>query len=160
MEEHQSFHPFFTALAVFVAVFINFMLVYQTELNVWFVLGIMILNSIAALIFLFSKMKTTYDKEGVTIKFFPFILKEKHISWSEIDTAVVRQYAPIKEFGGWGIRYSRKRGNAYNVRGNYGVQLVFKTGKKLLIGTQENIDLQLFLNNLYSNNIVNKPSEN
>jgi TATA-box binding protein (TBP) (component of TFIID and TFIIIB) len=41
----------------------------------------------------------------------------------------------LLEYGGWGIKYGRK-GKAYNVSGNRGVQLVFKDGKQLLIGSQ------------------------
>ena len=46
-----------------------------------------------------------------------------------------RQYKPIREYGGWGIRYGRG-GKAYNVSGNKAVQLVLKNGKRLLIGSQ------------------------
>ena len=48
-----------------------------------------------------------------------------------------REYKPLREYGGWGIRCSLKRGKAYNVSGNKGVQLVFKNGKQLLIGSQK-----------------------
>jgi TATA-box binding protein (TBP) (component of TFIID and TFIIIB) len=49
----------------------------------------------------------------------------------------VREYAPLSEYGGWGLRYSVNHGKAYNVSGNQGVQLFFTNGKKLLIGTQK-----------------------
>ena len=46
-------------------------------------------------------------------------------------------YSPIRDFGGWGIRWSGSgKGKAYNMRGNRGVQLEFKNGKRLLIGSQ------------------------
>lgn len=48
----------------------------------------------------------------------------------------VREYKPILEYGGYGIRYSFS-GKAYNVRGKMGLQLKFKDGGKLLIGTQK-----------------------
>jgi hypothetical protein len=39
------------------------------------------------------------------------------------------------EYGGWGIRYGRK-GRAYNVSGNMGLDLTLKPSKSFLIGTQ------------------------
>ncbi|MBK8703741.1 MAG: hypothetical protein IPN33_08970 [Saprospiraceae bacterium] len=61
----------------------------------------------------------------------------------------VRQYKPIAEFGGWGLRYSMSgKGRALNVSGNMGLQLEFKDGKKLLIGTQKPKEIELVLTNL------------
>ena len=47
----------------------------------------------------------------------------------------VKTYRPIMEYGGWGIRYG-KTGNAFNVSGNRGVELVFKESRSLMIGSQ------------------------
>jgi hypothetical protein len=52
----------------------------------------------------------------------------------------VRTYRPIRDYGGWGIRYGRN-GKAYNVSGNRGVMLEFSHGQKLLIGSQKPGDL-------------------
>ena len=148
MEENQTFHPFFTLLAVFVAVYVNFLVVYQTEMNMWLSLSIMLFNSGLALTFLFAKMKTVYSKEGIYIRFFPFIWKEKNLLWTDIKLAKIRQYSPIKEYGGWGIRFSRKNGRAYNVRGKMGLQIVFKSDKMLLIGTQQPTELENYLSTI------------
>ena len=48
----------------------------------------------------------------------------------------IREYKPIMEYGGWGIRgFGSNR--ALNIKGKIGLQLVFKNGQKLLIGTQK-----------------------
>jgi len=58
----------------------------------------------------------------------------------------LRGYSPISEYGGWGMRYSLSgKGRALNVSGRTGVQLVFKDGKKLLIGTQKADDIMQVL---------------
>ena len=56
-----------------------------------------------------------------------------------MEKCYVRIYSPIKEYGGWGYRTSlgKKKGSAFNVKGNKGIQIEFKTGKKLLVGTQK-----------------------
>lgn len=82
------------------------------------------------------KLYTRLDSAGVHFRMKPFHFREQMIPWDEIDQIYVRKYSPIMEYGGWGIRYSRN-GKAYNVRGNYGLQVVKKNGKKILIGTQQ-----------------------
>ena len=82
---------------------------------------------------------TVIDASGIHLRFRPFI--RKHISWQDIDRIYLRKYKPIREYGGYGIRLS-KRGNAYNIKGNEGIQLELKNGKKLLIGTQRWSDLE------------------
>jgi hypothetical protein len=55
-----------------------------------------------------------------------------------LESISVRSYNPLREFGGWGYRsWGGKKGNAWNISGNQGLQLQFKSGKELLIGTQQ-----------------------
>jgi hypothetical protein len=90
------------------------------------------------LLFLFerSKLITCIDMQEIRLRFPPFFSKEKIIPVETIEKMVVRKYNPIMEYGGWGIRLGWK-GRAYNVRGNFGLQLYFKNGKRLLVGTQK-----------------------
>ena len=86
----------------------------------------------------FFKLKTRIDEKGIHYQFFPFHRKYKSILWSEIQSAYVRKYDPISEYGGWGLKggFFRKKGKAINVKGDIGIQLELKNSKKLLIGTQ------------------------
>ncbi|HSI89614.1 MAG TPA: hypothetical protein VK927_00790 [Adhaeribacter sp.] len=89
-------------------------------------------------LFLFMRLETQIKEDGIYVRFFPFHLKFRHFPWSETAEAYVRQYSAISEYGGWGLRFGIfGSGKAYNVSGNQGIQLVFKTGKKLLIGTNK-----------------------
>ena len=55
----------------------------------------------------------------------------------------MRQYSPIGEFGGWGIKYGfGGAGKVYNVSGNQGLQLVYHDGSKLLIGSKRPEEIQ------------------
>ena len=93
---------------------------------------------LSILIFVF-KLSTRIDETGIHHKFFPVHFSFKTISWSEIASANVRTYLPLTEFGGWGFRSgffgNKSKGKAMNVSGNIGIQLKFKNGNKLLIGT-------------------------
>ena len=95
-------------------------------------------------LFIYSRLITRIDKNGVGITFKPFFNKEKIIRWAEVEKVFVRKYKPLWEYGGWGIR-NRWNSKAYNTSGNIGLQLILKTGKKVLIGTQESEEMESFL---------------
>ena len=93
-----------------------------------------ILFGIGLAIFFYSaKLITEVREDGLYIRFFP--VTHQKIAFEGIMECEARTYSPIKEFGGWGIRYGRG-GKAYNVSGNRGVQLELSNGKRLLIGSQ------------------------
>jgi len=86
-----------------------------------------------AYLFYSTKLITEVRDDALLIRFFP--LTHQKIPFEDIRRCEVRTYSPIREFGGWGIRYGRKA-KAYNVSGNRGVQLELSNGKRLLIGSQ------------------------
>lgn len=83
-----------------------------------------------------TNLTTEVRSDGIHIRFFPFHLSFRKIATEEIRGFEACTYSPIKDYGGWGIRFGRK-GKAYNVSGNRGVQLELSNGKHLLIGSQK-----------------------
>ncbi|MBK9257378.1 MAG: hypothetical protein IPM42_18055 [Saprospiraceae bacterium] len=102
-------------------------------------------------IFFVFRLDTRMDENGIRYKFFPIINKWRNISWDEINTAEVREYKPIREYGGWGIRYGFS-GKAYTTKGKTGLQLTLKNGNKnILIGTQKATEMEYILKKILSN---------
>ena len=81
-----------------------------------------------------AKLFTYINEEGVYVKFFPFHFRYKFYDWSNLHKVYVRDYKPIKEFGGWGIRFGR-RGRAYSVAGSRGVRIECRDGNRFLLGS-------------------------
>lgn len=110
---------------------------------------------LATILIFSSKLKTRIDEKGITFQFSPLQLKAKHFPWESLKKCSVRVYSPILEYGGWGFRGTlkpklfgiSKNGKAYNVRGNIGIQMIFKDGTKILIGTQDSEHARQVLNN-------------
>jgi hypothetical protein len=98
--------------------------------------------ALVVLLFWFIKLETKIAEEGIYVSFFPLLLATKFYSWEKIENAFIKKYNPILDYGGWGIRMG-----AYNVSGNMGLQLEFKNGNKLLIGTQKAEEIQIIVNN-------------
>ncbi|PXV68788.1 hypothetical protein CLV62_10151 [Dysgonomonas alginatilytica] len=99
-----------------------------------------IITSLIICLFAYLRLDTKITEDGIYVKFFPFNLTYKKHEWEQISKSFVRQYNPISEYGGWGLRLG-----ALNVSGNKGLQLVFKNGKKLLIGTNKVAELNELL---------------
>jgi hypothetical protein len=95
--------------------------------------GIMLFVIGMTYLFYAMKLITEVRSDGLFVRFFP--LSQRIIPYETITSCVSRTYSPIKEYGGWGIRWGRS-GRAYNVSGNQGVQLELSDKNPLLIGSQ------------------------
>ena len=87
--------------------------------------GIILIATGASLLLLFSVLKlvTEVRDDGLYVRLFP--LPFRRIALDDIESYFVRTYRPIREYGGWGLRFGFS-GRAYNARGNRGLQLVLK----------------------------------
>ena len=92
-----------------------------------------ILGLVATMLFGFN-LETKIDAKNISLKI-PVLLKTK-IAVADIISAEQFSYSPLRDFGGWGIRYG-KGGIMYNANGNQSVKLVMKDGKIIYIGTQK-----------------------
>ncbi|MGB9603599.1 MAG: hypothetical protein ACP5MG_05975 [Verrucomicrobiia bacterium] len=85
-------------------------------------------------LFVYMRLIVVVGENALLIYFRPFI--KKLIEYEAIQSCEAVQYKPIREFGGWGIRY-RSGETAYTVSGDCGVRLHLKNGKKILIGSHQ-----------------------
>jgi hypothetical protein len=87
---------------------------------------------------LFLELHVTVGEAGVQIRMLP--LANRTITPAQIAHWEARTYRPIREYGGWGVRFG-PRGRAYNVSGTRGVELTLDNGKRVLIGSQRSEEL-------------------
>ena len=76
------------------------------------------------------------DRELVVSLGVLFPLYRRRIARAAIASAEAVTYSPIADYGGWGIKWGRG-GIALNARGNRGVQLTLRDGRRVLIGSQK-----------------------
>ncbi|HMB49021.1 hypothetical protein [Natronoarchaeum rubrum] len=98
---------------------------------------------VVALLALFAVAKLTVEVrgDGVRIQFFPFHLSPRRIPLEAIERSEAVEYSPIRDYGGWGIRWTGG-GKAYNVSGSEGVRVDRRDAKQLLIGSQRADELE------------------
>jgi hypothetical protein len=112
----------------------------------WLVVALWLLLGLAgpAFFWLF-RLETDVDAERLRVGMPPFVHREFRAA--DIAGFEAREYRPIREFGGWGIRgWGANR--AYNISGNQGVQLVLTNGNRVLIGTKRPQELESALHQL------------
>lgn len=80
------------------------------------------------------KLVVIVDESGIHYRFKGIHFREYHIRWEEIESVEAITYKPLREYGGWGIRYGFQ-GKAYSVSGNQGIQIHTHKGARILFGT-------------------------
>jgi hypothetical protein len=96
----------------------------------------LVIMGIVFFVFLRTSLKTKITNEGIFVAYPPLLNKWKKFVPEDIQKYEVRTYKANWEYGGHGMKSRRKYGQSYTVSGNVGLQLYFKNGKRLLIGTQ------------------------
>jgi len=97
-------------------------------------IGLMVFTLIPFVIlilFWLTKLETEVNQKGIQIRFTPFV--KKSFKWEDIQSATIIKY----KFVGYGIRLFTSYGTVYNIKGNTGLSIELKNGKKVLIGTQK-----------------------
>lgn len=100
-----------------------------------------------------ARLDIVLSTQSVYFRFFPFHQTKREIAWADVLYVGRRRYAPIREFGGYGIRWGAG-GKAFNTGGNQGLQLVLKNRKRLLLGIRNTEGLDTALAVLYEKNMV------
>ena len=103
------------------------------------VVGI-VFGVVLPLLFYGMNLTTEVREDGLYYRLFPFHRSFQRIGSSDIRRGQSVSYRPVKDYGGWGIRYGTA-GKAYNVSGNRGVQLELRDGRRILMGSQKPEDL-------------------
>ena len=109
----------------------------ENEINVYHVL----IGLAIPLLFYFIELRIKVNEDGLHYQFFPFHIKSHTIKLEDIEKFKAMEYSPLKEYGGWGIRYGFK-GKAYNVSGNLGVKVHLTNGRNILFGSQKHKELE------------------
>jgi len=80
------------------------------------------------------KLVTEVRDDGLLICFV-WLWPERTIPWDQIRSVETRTDRPIRDFGGYGVRWAA-RGVVYHACGNRGVRMVLASGERVLIGSQ------------------------
>lgn len=88
--------------------------------------------ALTAVLFVFMKLETKVDGQNLHMRI-P-ILANKMTPLADIASATAETYAPLRDYGGWGLRFGTK-GKMYSMRGNQAVRVTRKSGETFSVGT-------------------------
>ncbi|WP_049947417.1 hypothetical protein [Candidatus Halobonum tyrrellensis] len=95
-----------------------------------------VLVAAALVAFVWSlRLVTEVRDDGLYVRFAPFHRSFRRVPWSAVESVESTRYRPLREYGGWGIRW-RPRAVAFNVSGSRGVFVERPDDRDLLIGSQ------------------------
>ncbi|MEK6781467.1 MAG: hypothetical protein AABY93_07160 [Bacteroidota bacterium] len=112
---------------------------------------LIILSSIPvvlAVFLFFARLKTEFNENEIVVKLNPVFIT-RTIPWNQISKVYIRKYelGEFKAIGSGAIPIG-KRGIAYHLFSEYGLQIETTDGYKVLIGTRKPKSLQEFLKRL------------
>ena len=102
--------------------------------TIWLIFGIGFI-----LLFCATKLITEVRRDSIYVSLFPFY--SRTIPLRGVVGYEVREYHPLREYGGLGIRFAPRKKRAYTMSGNKGVELELSTGMRFLIGSQRSDEL-------------------
>lgn len=108
---------------------------------------IKLLTIIAVIVvFLVLKLTTIVDDSGLHYQMFPLHLAPKTIKWEEVESCAITDIANAKGFSAWGLSFTGKKNPSYVLVGTKAVEVTFKSGKKLLLGSPKAEELVEIIN--------------
>lgn len=157
-KEVQKFSPWLTIPPIIALAVISLIVAaglgqqsIQTGRKILWILLAPGLPGLVVLFFILARLETVVYSDALYVRFFPVHIRYRKFTKEQIVSHLDCRYRPLRDFGGWGIRFG-KNGKAYNIKGDRGVQLVFKDGGRLLIGSQRQGELALAIGSMAQNN--------
>ncbi|MFP3593371.1 hypothetical protein [Chryseobacterium sp. SIMBA_038] len=118
---------------IFIVMLLIFQLIVTTLIlrkNGEFDMTIVYITVPLVLLFTFSILKLNLNKNYFEYSLFPFTFTSKKLEWNDINEIQIVKVNPLFDFGGWGIRLSKKYGKSFIMGSNDIVFLKLKNGKK------------------------------
>lgn len=118
------------------------MMFHETQYFSWWVYLLLagVLTVLLAVVVLFCRLETTVSGDHISVQFGWLPVFQRQIPLRDIEHAEVCSHRPLRDFGSWGWRYGRGV-QAFTAKGNSGVCLTMRDGRRYLIGSERSEDL-------------------
>ena len=114
----------------------------------WLLFVFFIGSVIATVFFGRQKLKLLITEDEIHISF-GLLTRETTLRISDIKSIYIRKYDGLKEFLGWGIKYSSDT-SCFTVSGDDGIQIDMNDGRRFLVGTHNVASVKPVIDNLQS----------
>jgi hypothetical protein len=97
----------------------------------------------------YGGQRTTITRQDISVRWGIFGLRVLRLNIPEIVEAKIHEFSPLKDFGGYGIRFNREM-KAYYLSGTRGIKFTMTSDKKYLIGSDHPEQMQAVVSSLIS----------
>lgn len=129
----DSQNPFYVSLLTILLPLVMFASAAITWFSIQWVAYILIATGILLLL-PYGGQRTLVTRRDIAIRWGLPGFKVLQLKVAEIAGAEAHRFSPLKDFGGYGIRFNREM-KAYYLRGDRGVKITMNDGKKYLVGS-------------------------
>ncbi|NOY38544.1 MAG: hypothetical protein GXO83_13340 [Chlorobi bacterium] len=114
----------------------------------WAIAGSLLLCVVMTVMFMKTALETTVTTDEISYRFTWFQRKTRVLTPAEVSRWEIREISPAREFGGYGVKKSRKD-TSFLVSGKKAVIFTLTDGEKVIIGTQKPQMLQMALSQVF-----------
>jgi hypothetical protein len=129
----EAQNPFYMNLLAVLLPLIMFISAAVTLFSQWWVSLVLIVVGMPFVMF-YGGMRVVVSRDDLSVRYGIPGIRVLHLKMSDISQAEIMSFAPLKDFGGYGIRFNGKMW-AYYLRGSRGVRITAKNGEVRLIGS-------------------------
>ncbi|MCC7078405.1 MAG: hypothetical protein IT198_14885 [Acidimicrobiia bacterium] len=105
------------------------------NMGVWLVLaGVLVATSAALAFVAVARLEIEVYDDRIRVRWIPFV--DRSIPLAHVVGVEAETYRPMREYGGWGIRGSKRR-RAYSMSGDTGVLVSLFDGSTVMLGTED-----------------------
>jgi hypothetical protein len=101
---------------------------------VFLFIGLSVVITVGMVAFIYGGLRVTVTRQEFSVRWGLAGVRLLRLKISDIATISLREFAPLRDFGGYGIRFGGGT-TAYFLKGTRGVQLSALNGKKYLVGS-------------------------
>lgn len=136
--ERSPWPGFVSALVWSVAIMIAFAILAGWDLELPFgprsLIAMAVLGAIGLLHLVVGGLTVRVLDDGLVLHLGSLPLVKTTVSFDDIASLTSVRYRPIRDFGGWGVRFSGNR-RAWTARGDRAVELTLSDDRRLLVGS-------------------------
>ncbi len=144
----QSQNPgYITLLTIALPVILTIGAISLLDTSLWVAVMLFVVGLMLTLIY--GGQRTLVTQQAVSVRFGLLGLRLLNLSMPEIIRIEGHSFSPLKDFGGYGIRFNREM-KAFFMRGNRGVKLTGSDGKVFLIGSDHPDQLETAIKTIHN----------
>ena len=102
----------------------------------WAVVVVVLFLCFVLFVMISTKLWVRVDERGIAYQYVPFHWSPRLMRWSDIEEAYCRVHYAEIEYGSWGVA-GEKSDKAYTMPGVYGIQVVLRSGDRVLVSVSE-----------------------